>query len=33
MGRITAGVLRVLKLEDSVGHAAMNQLSNLGNIN
>lgn len=30
MGRITAGVLRVLKLEDSVGHAAMDQLSNLG---
>ncbi|XP_030441273.1 uncharacterized protein LOC115663413 isoform X1 [Syzygium oleosum] len=30
MGRITAGVLRVLKLEDSVGQAAIDQLSNLG---
>ncbi|CAN8258631.1 unnamed protein product [Cochlearia groenlandica] len=30
MGRIVAGVLRVLKLEESVGHAALNQLSNLG---
>lgn len=30
MGRITAGVLRVLKLEGSVGQSAMNQLSNLG---
>ena len=32
MGRITAGVLRVLKLEGSVGQSAMNQLSNLGKI-
>ncbi|KAI3410626.1 Chorein_N domain-containing protein [Psidium guajava] len=30
MGRITAGVLRMLKLEDSVGQAAIDQLSNLG---
>lgn len=30
MGRITAGVLRVLKLEGSVGQSAMDQLSNLG---
>ncbi|ESQ47809.1 hypothetical protein EUTSA_v10019934mg [Eutrema salsugineum] len=30
MGRIVAGVLRVLKLEESVGQAALNQLSNLG---
>ncbi|KAJ0869759.1 putative UHRF1-binding protein [Helianthus annuus] len=30
MGRITAGVLRVLKLEGSVGQTAMDQLSNLG---
>ncbi|XP_076889635.1 uncharacterized protein LOC143540469 [Bidens hawaiensis] len=30
MGRITAGVLRVLKLEGSVGQTAMTQLSNLG---
>lgn len=30
MGRITAGVLRVLKLEGSVGQAAIEQLSNLG---
>ncbi|POO00472.1 UHRF1-binding protein 1-like [Trema orientale] len=30
MGRITAGVLRLLKLEGSVGQAAINQLSNLG---
>ncbi|KAA8526938.1 hypothetical protein F0562_008833 [Nyssa sinensis] len=30
MGRIAAGVLRVLKLEGSVGQAAINQLSNLG---
>lgn len=32
MGRIVAGVLRVLKLEESVGHAALNQLSNLGTL-
>ncbi|PWA74232.1 multidrug resistance protein [Artemisia annua] len=32
MGRITAGVLHVLKLEGSVGQSAMNQLSNLGKI-
>ncbi|KAF4394591.1 hypothetical protein F8388_020416 [Cannabis sativa] len=30
MGRITAGILRVLKLEGSVGQAAIDQLSNLG---
>lgn len=32
MGRIVAGVLRVLKLEDSVGQATLNQLSNLGTV-
>ncbi|KAJ4976805.1 hypothetical protein NE237_001911 [Protea cynaroides] len=30
MGRIAAGILRVLKLEGSVGQAALDQLSNLG---
>ncbi|KAL4554897.1 hypothetical protein LXL04_037506 [Taraxacum kok-saghyz] len=30
MGRITAGVLRVLKLENSIGQTAMDQLTNLG---
>ncbi|XP_028807726.1 uncharacterized protein LOC114762416 isoform X3 [Neltuma alba] len=30
MGRITAGILRLLKLEGSVGQSAMDQLSNLG---
>lgn len=30
MGRIAAGVLRIFKLEGSVGSAAINQLSNLG---
>lgn len=30
MGRIAAGILRVLKLEDSIGQAAIDQLSNLG---
>lgn len=30
MGRITAGILRVLKLEGSIGQAAIDQLSNLG---
>ncbi|CAI9088507.1 OLC1v1022843C1 [Oldenlandia corymbosa var. corymbosa] len=30
MGRIAAGLLRVLKLEGSIGPAAINQLSNLG---
>ncbi|XP_015898172.2 uncharacterized protein LOC107431706 [Ziziphus jujuba] len=30
MGRITVGILRLLKLEGSIGEAAMNQLSNLG---
>lgn len=30
MGRIAAGVLRVLKLEGSVGQTAIDQLSNLG---
>ncbi|GKD78149.1 hypothetical protein Tco_1340770, partial [Tanacetum coccineum] len=29
MGRITAGALRVLKLEGSLSQSAMNQLSNL----
>lgn len=33
MGRIAAGILRVLKLEGSIGPAAINQLSNLGNFN
>lgn len=30
MGRITAGIIRLLKLEGSVGQSAMDQLSNLG---
>lgn len=30
MGRITAGVLRLLKLEASVGQSVLDQLSNLG---
>lgn len=30
MGRITAGILRVLKLDRSIGQAAIDQLSNLG---
>ncbi|KAI4390105.1 hypothetical protein MLD38_002253 [Melastoma candidum] len=30
MGRITAGIIRLLKLEGSVGQAAIDQLSNLG---
>ncbi|XP_052178315.1 uncharacterized protein LOC127792050 isoform X2 [Diospyros lotus] len=30
MGRIAAGILRVLKLEKSIGQAAITQLSNLG---
>lgn len=30
MGRITAGVLRLLKLEGSVGQSVMDQLGNLG---
>ncbi|KAF6159238.1 hypothetical protein GIB67_032009 [Kingdonia uniflora] len=30
MGRIAAGILRVLKLETSIGQAAIDQLSNLG---
>lgn len=30
MGRITAGILRLLKLEGSVGQSVMNQLGNLG---
>ncbi|KAM2058245.1 hypothetical protein ACFX16_030841 [Malus domestica] len=30
MGRMTAGILRLLKLEESIGEAAMEQLSNLG---
>lgn len=33
MGRITVGILRLLKLEGSIGEAAMNQLSNLGMLN
>lgn len=33
MGRITAGILRLLKLEGSIGPAAMDQLSNLGMLN
>lgn len=32
LGRIAAGVLRILKLEGSVGSAAISQLSNLGNF-
>lgn len=32
MGRIAAGILRLLKLEGSIGPSAINQLSNLGNI-
>lgn len=32
MGRIAAGILRVLKLEGSIGQAAISQLSNLGNF-
>lgn len=30
MGRITAGILRLLKLEETIGQAAMDQLTNLG---
>lgn len=30
MGRIAVGILRVLKLESSVGQAAITQLNNLG---
>ena len=30
MGRITAGILRLLKLEGSVGRSVMDQLGNLG---
>lgn len=30
MGRVTAGVLRLLKLEGTIGQAAIDQLSNLG---
>lgn len=32
MGRITAGILRLLKLDGSVGQAALDQLSRLGNF-
>ena len=32
MGRITAGVLRVFKLENSIGQTAMDQLTNLGKL-
>jgi hypothetical protein len=30
MGRITAGILRVLKLDKSLGHGTIEQLKNLG---
>ncbi|KAM5585755.1 hypothetical protein ABKV19_004923 [Rosa sericea] len=30
MGRITAGILRLFKLEETIGQAAMDQLTNLG---
>ncbi|XP_004294340.1 PREDICTED: uncharacterized protein LOC101295784 isoform X1 [Fragaria vesca subsp. vesca] len=30
MGRITAGILQLFKLEETIGQAAMNQLTNLG---
>lgn len=30
MGRITAGILRLLKLEETIGQAAMDRLTNLG---
>lgn len=30
MGRLAAGILRVLKLEGSIGPGAIRQLSNLG---
>lgn len=33
MGRITAGIIRLLKLEGSFGEAAMDQLNNLGTLN
>ena len=33
MGRITAGIIRLLKLEGSIGQAAMDQLNNLGTLN
>lgn len=32
MGRIAAGILRLLKLDGSVGQAALDQLSHLGNF-
>lgn len=32
MGRIAAGVLKLLKLEGSIGQAAIDQLSNLGTV-
>lgn len=32
MGRISAGILRVLKLESKIGAGAISQLSNLGNL-
>ena len=32
MGRITAGILRLFKLEETIGQAAMNQLTNLGTL-
>lgn len=32
MGRIAAGILRVLKLENKIGAGAISQLSNLGNF-
>lgn len=33
IGRIAAGVLRLLKLEKSIGQGAIDQLSNLGTAN
>lgn len=33
MGRITAGVLKLLKLEQSIGRSTLDQLSNLGMVN
>jgi hypothetical protein len=30
MGRITAGILRLLKLDKSLGHGTIEQLRNLG---
>jgi len=30
MGRVTVGILRLLKLDGTIGQAAIDQLSNLG---